>query len=113
GRLYQRQNKTLEALAEYETAATLTPLIGSGRLFQAIGALQAAQQNFGAALQAYATRVDVNPNDADAHRTLGYLYSRLERRDEAFAEFAIALTITPDLVDVHVAMSQMYLKNGD
>jgi len=113
GRLYQRQNKTLEALAEYETAAKLEPFIGSGRLLQAIGALHAAQQSFDAALEAYSARVDVTPNDADAHRTLGYLYSRLDRRDEAFAEFAIALSIAPGLSDVHVAMSQLYLKGAD
>jgi tetratricopeptide (TPR) repeat protein len=113
GRLYQRQNKTLEALAEYEAAARLSPLIGANRLLQTIGALHAAQQNFDAALQAYTTRVDIFLNDAEAHRSLGYLYSRLDRRDEAFAEFAIALIIAPNAPDVHVAMSQLYLKNGD
>jgi tetratricopeptide (TPR) repeat protein len=113
GRQYQRENKTIEALAEYEAAAKLNPLVGANRLLQTIGALQAAQQNFDAALQAYSTRVDVTLNDPEAHRSLGYLYSRLDRRDEAFAEFAVALTIAPATPDVHVAMSQLHLKNGD
>jgi Flp pilus assembly protein TadD len=91
----------------------LKPFVGEGPLLQAIGVLQAAQQNFDAALTADSARVDVNMNDAGAHRTLGYLYSRLERHDEAFAEFAMALTIAPDAADVHVAMSQMHLKQGD
>jgi tetratricopeptide (TPR) repeat protein len=113
GREYQRQNRTLEALAEYEAALRLNPLVGANRLLQMIGALQAAQQNFDAALQAYSTRVDIMLNDADAHRLLGYLYARLDRRDEALAEFAVALTIVPATPDVHVAMSQLHLKNGD
>ncbi len=113
GRLYQRQNKTLDALAEFEAAARLSPIIGASRLMQAIGALNAAQQKFDAALQAYSARVDLAPNDADAHRVLGYTYSRLERRDEALAEFAIALWIAPGAPDVHVAMSQLHLRSGD
>ncbi len=112
-RLLQRQNKTVEALAEYGTAAKLTPLIGAGRLLQTIGALDAARQDFDSALQAYSARVDISLNDAEAHRLLGYLYSRLERRDEAFAEFAIALVIAPGTADVHVAMAQMHLKEED
>jgi tetratricopeptide (TPR) repeat protein len=113
GRLYQRQNKSLEALAEFETAARLHPLIGAGRLLQLVGALNAAQQNFDAALQAYSRRVDIHPNDADAHRSLGYTYVRLDRREEAFAEFAVALWLAPDTADVYVAMSQLDASNGD
>jgi len=112
-RLYQRQNKTVEALAEYDAASTLTPLIGANRVLRAIGALNAAEQNFDAAVRAYSRRVDIHPNDADAHRVLGYLYSRLDRRDEAFAEFAVALWVAPATPDVHVAMSQLHLKSGD
>jgi tetratricopeptide (TPR) repeat protein len=113
GRLYQRQNKSLEALAEFESAARLHPLIGASRLLQAIGALNAAQQNFDAALHAYSTRVDIHPNDADAHRSLAYTYMRLERRDEAFAEFAVTLWLAPDAADVYVAMSQLDASSGD
>ena len=113
GRLYQRQNKSLEALGEFQAAGTLNPLIGANRLLQTVGALNAAEQNFDAALQAYSTRVDIHPNDADAHRSLGFTYSRLDRRDEAFAEFAIALWLAPGAPDIHVAMSQLHLKAGD
>jgi tetratricopeptide (TPR) repeat protein len=113
GRLYQRQNKTLDALAEFEAAAGMNPLIGTNRLLQTIGALNAARQDFDAALHAYSKRVDIHPNDADAHRSLGFTYVRLDRRDEAFAEFAVALWLAPGSPDVHVAMSQLYLKTGD
>jgi tetratricopeptide (TPR) repeat protein len=112
-RTYHRENKTLEALSEYDAAEKAKPFVGGARVLQQIGTLQAAQQNFDAALQADSARVDADVNDADAHRTLGYLYSRLDRADEAFAEFAIALTIAPGSPDIHVAMSQMHLKQGD
>jgi len=112
-RTLQRQNKTLEALAEYEAAEKARPFVGEGRLLQVIGVLQAAQQNFDAALAADSARVDVSLNDADAHRILGYLYSRLDRDDEALAEFAVALTIAPNTTDVHVAISQIYLKRNE
>jgi tetratricopeptide (TPR) repeat protein len=82
-------------------------------LLQTIGALQAAQQNFDAALEADSARVDLAPNDVAAHSTLGFLYSRLDQRDEALAEFAIALTIAPESADLHVAMAQVFLKAGD
>jgi tetratricopeptide (TPR) repeat protein len=84
-----------------------------GRLLQTIGALQAAQQNFDAALQADIARVDVSLNDPNAHGTLGYLFARLDRPDEALAEFALALTMTPAAPDLHVAMSQVHLQRGD
>jgi tetratricopeptide (TPR) repeat protein len=113
GRLFQRQNRTLEALAEFETAAGLHPLIGAGRLLQVIGALNAAEQNFALALKAYSRRVDIHPNDADAHRSLAYTYLRLDRREEAFAEFAVALWLAPDAADVYVAISQLDVSNGD
>src|SRR6185295_18831939 len=73
----------------------------------------AAQQNFDAALVAYARRVALTLNDPEAHRSLGYLFSRLDRREEAFAEFAVPLLIAPATPDVLVAMSQLFLKDGD
>ncbi len=112
-RQLHRQNKTVEALAEYEAAANERPFVGMGRLLQTIGALHAAQQDFDAALQADIARVDVSLNDPNAHSTLGYLLARLDRHDEALAEFAIALTIAPNAADLHVAMAQVHLQHGD
>jgi tetratricopeptide (TPR) repeat protein len=112
-RLYQRENKLLEALREFEAAVKLNPLIGLNRILQTIGALNAAQQNFDAAAEAYSHRADVHPNDPDAHQILGHTYSRLERSDEALAEFAVALMLKPDWPDTYVAMAQLYLKQGE
>jgi tetratricopeptide (TPR) repeat protein len=112
-RLYQRENQLLEALGEFEAAVKLNPLIGLNRILQTIGALNAAEQNFDAAVEAYSYRVDVHPNDPDAHQILGHTYSRLERSDEALAEFAVALLLKPDWPDTYVAMAQLYLKRGE
>jgi tetratricopeptide (TPR) repeat protein len=113
GRLYQRQNQALEALGEFEAAVRLHPLIGLNRILQTIGALNAAQQNFEAAADAYSTRVDAHPNDPDAHQALGYTYVRLERSDEALAEFAVALLLNPRWPNIYVAMSQLHLRQGE
>ena len=112
-RQLHRQNRTVDALAEYEAAVQDGLFVGAGRLLQTIGGLQAAQQNFDAALAADEARVDLSLNDANAHSTLGYLLARLDRHDEALAEFAIALTIAPDAPDLHVAMAQIHLQHGD
>jgi tetratricopeptide (TPR) repeat protein len=112
-RLYQRQNQSIDALRDFEVAAKLHPLLGLNRVLQVIGALDAAQQNFDAAIEAYSNRVDIHPNDAEAHRALGYTYARVERRDEALAEFAIALVLDPGSAETYVAMSQIYLRSGD
>ena len=69
------------------------PLVGLNGIYQTMGAITAARQNFDAAIDAYSKRVDVHPNDADAHQDLGDTYARLSRPDEALAEFAVALTI--------------------
>ena len=60
-RLYHRQNKTVEALAEYEAAEQAKPFVGAGRLLQTIGGLQAAQQNFRirASISASTTRAPI------------------------------------------------------
>jgi tetratricopeptide (TPR) repeat protein len=113
GRLYQRQNQSLEALGELEAAAGLNPLIGLNRVLQTIGAINAAQQNFDAAIEAYSERVDVHPNDADAHEALGYTYSRVERNDEALAEFVVVLLLKPDRTNAYVSISQLLLRQGE
>ena len=78
-----------------------------------MGAMTAARQNFDAAIDAYSKRVDVQPNDADAHQDLGDTYARLGRQDEALAEFAMALTIDRHRrADAYASLAQIYLQRG-
>jgi tetratricopeptide (TPR) repeat protein len=111
-RLYQRQGKDTETVQEFARAVTFGPLLGLNGIYQAMGAIGAARQNFDAAIEAYTRRVDVHPNDADAHQDLGATNARLGRLDEALAEFAMALTIAPEKAASHAGIAQVYLGQG-
>ena len=112
GRLYQRRGLQAEALREFGAAVTFNPLLGLNGIFQAMGAINAARQNFDAAVEAYEHRVDIHPNDAQAHQDLGDTYSRLNRHDEALAEFAVALMLDPKHAEAYAATAQIQLREG-
>jgi tetratricopeptide (TPR) repeat protein len=112
GRLYQRQSQFPEAVHELGEAATFNPLLGLNGIYQAVGAMNAARQNFDAAVDAYEKRVDVHPNDVDAHQDLGETYLRLGRHDEALAEFAVALMLHPEASAAYAGMAQSQLAEG-
>ena len=111
-RLFQRQGKQPEALKEFQAAVLFNPLIGLNGIYQTMGALAAARQNFDTALDAYSQRVEVQPNAADAHQELGDTYARVSRTDEALAEFAVALSIDPNRASAYSSLSQIYLRQG-
>ena len=111
-RLYQRQGRSAEALRELETATAFGPLLGLNGMYQRMGAINAARQNFDAAIDAYSRRVDMHPNDADAHQDLGEIDARVGRNEEALAEFAVALTIDPEHAAAHAGAAQVYLREG-
>ena len=112
GQLYQTLSLLPQAVQEFETAATLTPLVGLDRLYETIGGLYVNQADFDRAVDAYAKRVDVNPNNADAHRKLGEIYFLQGRDDEALAEFVAALLIDPRNSDALAAACQVYVRMG-
>ena len=51
--------------------------------------------------------------EADAHYFLGYLYSQLQRYDEAIAEFQKALTAFPYHASAEFGIARAYLRKGD
>jgi len=51
--------------------------------------------------------------EADAHYFLGYLYSQLQRYDEAIAEFQKALVAFPYHASAEFGISRAYLRKGD
>jgi tetratricopeptide (TPR) repeat protein len=111
GRLYQRQGRYPQALGEFGKAVTFGPLLGLNGLYAIVGALNVDQQSFDAAIDAYAKRVDVHPNDAAAHHDLGRTYARLDRDDEARAEFEVVLMLNPNHADAHAALAQVHLRD--
>jgi tetratricopeptide (TPR) repeat protein len=110
--LYQSRSLLPQAVQEFETAAALDPLVGLDRLYETIGGLHVSQANFDSAVDAYARRVDVNPNNVDAHRKLGEIYFLQGRDDEALAEFGAALLIDPRNSDALAAACQVDVRLG-
>lgn len=112
GQLHLSQSLFPPAVRELESAAALDPLVGLDRLYELLGGAYASQASFDDAATAYLTRIDVNPNNADAHKSLGEIYALQGRHDEALAEFAVTLLIDPKSVGALVGASQVFLRLG-
>jgi tetratricopeptide (TPR) repeat protein len=112
GQLYQSRSLFPQAIREYEAAAALTPLVGLDRLFDTIGGAYSNQADFDHVVSAYLQRIDANPNNADAHKSLGEIYFLQGRADEALAEFAAAALIDPGNVGALVGAGQTFLRLG-
>ncbi len=111
-RIHEDQGQRPEALRELEAAVTLNPLLGVNGIYETIGSLEAARQNFDAAVEAYSARIDVHPNDPEAHHDLGDIYLRQGRHDEALAEFTVAVMLRPDHAEAHAAIAQVHLRDA-
>ena len=112
GQLHLSESLFPPAVGELEAAAALDPLVGLDRLYELLGGAYASQARFDNAVAAYLTRVDVNPNNADAHKSLGEIYALQGRHDEALAEFAATLLIDPKHIGALVGASQLFLRLG-
>jgi tetratricopeptide (TPR) repeat protein len=112
GQLHLSQSLFPPAVHELESAAALNPLVGLDRLYEMLGGAYASQASFDNAVTAYLARIDVNPNNADAHKALGEIYALQGRHDEALAEFAATLLIDPKSVGALVGASQVFLRLG-
>ncbi len=111
-RLQQRKGEQIEALKSFQACLAFNPLVGLNGIYQSMGAIAAARQNFDVAIDAYSKRVDAHPNDAAAHQDLGDTYARLSRSDEALAEFAMALTIDANRAPAYASLAQLYLRQS-
>lgn len=112
-RLYQREGKLPEALTEFEHAAAFKPLLGLNGVYQIIGELHARQQRLDRALDAYGQRLDLHPNDPEAHYDLADIYLRLGRHDDALAELSVVLLLAPANAKAATMMAQGHLRIGD
>jgi tetratricopeptide (TPR) repeat protein len=101
-----------QALDELEEAARLAPLVGLDFLHRAIGELLSIARDFDAVLEPYTRRVELNPNNPDAHLELGETYLRLDRNHEAMAEFHAALMIDPRHAHAYAVLGQAYHRLG-
>ena len=110
--LHREDGRYLETLAELERAVSHNPLLGRNSIHQTIGALHRAQLELPQAVDAYATRAALTPDDAAAHQDLGEVYLLLGDTPWAHAEFRIALLLEPSRLGALTGLSQVYLREG-
>jgi len=112
GLVHQRQGDYPAAVRELEQAAALRPLLGLNSIYQTLGALRRAQQDYDGAIRAFSTRIALVPNDPQAHQELGDMYFRQSRHAEALAEFLVASVLDPAQAHPFVAIGQIHLREG-
>lgn len=69
--------------------------------------------DYASAAVAYQKYASLAPNDAVAHATLGFLYVRLNRNDEAIASARRALQLNAQLADAHYVLRLAFKGKGD
>ena len=77
-----------------------------------VGTLQKDEQDLDAAARAFTARVDLVPNDPEAHRDLGRVYFLQGDDVKARAEFEIALFADPSDVDAYTSLGQIHLRQA-
>jgi tetratricopeptide (TPR) repeat protein len=112
GLTYQRQGRRVDAIRELQTALTHKPLLGANTIHRMIGTLQQDEQDLDAAAQSFAGRANLVPNDHNAHRDLGRVYSLQGDAVRARAELEIALLLTPADTDTLTALGQLHLSEA-
>jgi tetratricopeptide (TPR) repeat protein len=112
GLTYQRQGKRLDALRELQAAITSKPLLGANTVSQMIGTLQQDEQDLEAAAKSFAARVDLIPNERQAHVDLGKIFFLQGDDVQARAEFEVALLLNPADAEVYTALAQVHLRAG-
>ncbi len=112
GRIYQALGRYSEAAREIEEAARSNPLVGQDPLYEMLGNVYVTLADFDRAARAFARRVELAPNNADAHRRLGTALLRGDRDDDALAEFMAALSIEPRSAEAYAAVAQIHLRAG-
>ena len=110
GRFYQSQSRKSEALAAFAASAERAVVVGRDSLYETIAALRVGEGEFTGAIAAYRLELDVNPNNAAAHRRLGDLYAQDGRLGESLAEYVASLSIDPVDADAHASRAQTLLR---
>jgi len=110
GQLHRSEARLPDALAAFVASARAAPVVGQDHLYFTIGSSSVDQADFDGAVAAYATRLDVNPNNAEAHRQLGEVYFLQGRDVEALAEHSVAAWLAPAAARAHAGRGHALLR---
>jgi tetratricopeptide (TPR) repeat protein len=110
GQLLESQSRLGEAAKAYEASTVMGPVIGFDALYQRLARVRVNQADFDGAVQAYASRITLNPNNAEAHRSLGEIYYLQGRDDEALAEFLVSVWIDPMDARAYAALGKVRVR---
>jgi tetratricopeptide (TPR) repeat protein len=108
--LHQADGRLPEARAALEQCARLHAVVGQDYLHFLRGSIAANQADTSATLEAYARRVEVNPNNTEAHRQIGEVYFLQGRDEEALAEHSVAVLLAPNNGRAHGGRAQSLLR---
>lgn len=64
------------------------------------------------ALASYRAALRINPDDEEAHFSLGFVYARARLTNEAIAAYTNALAIFPDYVEAHLNLANLLIGQG-
>jgi tetratricopeptide (TPR) repeat protein len=111
GTVYEKKNRTNEALNEYLAALKIEPnsidaRINLGVAYGKLGLMDMAINELETALK-------IDPKAADAHHNLGYVYEKQGKIDKAIDEYLAALKINPKLATTHNNLGILYRKKGE
>jgi tetratricopeptide (TPR) repeat protein len=110
GQLLESQSRLGEAAKAYEASTVRGPVIGLDALYQRLARVKVNQADFDGAIKAYARRITLNPNNGEAHRSLGEIYYLQGRDDEALAEFLVAVWIDPMDARAYTALGKVQVR---
>lgn len=113
GRLYHLTERYRLAIGAFERAAALTPFVGLDSLYELIGLTSAAEPDVEGAVRAYRRQLDVDPNDADTHRTLADTLLGVGRYEEALTEYLAALLVDPADAAAAGQIARMHLERRE
>lgn len=110
GVVYEKQNRTAEAMGEYRQALQLNPRRANNH--NNIADLLDKDGQPAAALAEYQAALQLNPDAIEVHLNLGSVLVELLRLDEAAAQFERAAELKPADARPHYEMGRALLKQG-
>jgi tetratricopeptide (TPR) repeat protein len=111
--LYERQSLLPRAVSSLHDSEAFGPVIGRDEFYRGLGSLLVNQADFDGAVAAYTRRIEVNPNNGEAHRQLGEIYFLQGRDEEALSEFLAATWLDPRDARADAAAGQVHVRMLD